>query len=62
MEIIKVKMQITDDGLTFEEKTDLIIAQLRELANHIEECKGNVQMVRCYGEGIEAEYVHLKEV
>jgi hypothetical protein len=61
VEIIKVKLRLTNGDMTFDEKAELIIQQLRALADTLEECKGNAQTIKGSTEGAHLEYVHLKE-
>jgi hypothetical protein len=61
-DVITVKIKIKDEHLAFEEKTDLIVSQLRSIAGLLEERKGDIQRVKGNDPDSSIEYVHVKKV
>lgn len=61
MDIITVKIKINNDNLTFEERADLIIDNLRSLADVLEIEGGNIQNMTGKDDDSTLEYVHLKQ-
>lgn len=59
MDMVAIKIKITNDDLLLEEKVDVIKASLLSIIDHLEATNGNVQRARAKNEDYSVEYVHL---
>lgn len=60
MDVISIKIKVINESLTVNEKAELIIEQLRSLADHVESVGGNVQRLKDINDDSIVEYNHLK--
>lgn len=59
-DLITVKIKLTDEKWSVEEKTEKIKEAFKSIVNHLEETKGNVQQAKMKDENLFVEYVHVR--